>query len=245
MKFMVARIFIAAITVCNLGTARGQKAEALPSPTPSTSPPLAEWAPPPSGSAGGPKLKVQLTRLLSSKQVRIIEGGFSTVTQLIIHHNRKRDLNLSPDADDESDEELEKSLLIPLRQVGCSVKFDAWQETFEVIRLLDQTAKVNSVPVVVKTIDDFGDLCLTTEIELDKSLSPLAANGGEILATMIVKQTSLEETSKIKEWLIQQQSGVIQSLFSHMLGELTLQQTVRSRLSISAYVTPKKSESKR
>ena len=53
-------------------------------------------------------------------------------------------------------------------------------------------------------------------------------------AVLIVKQTSFDEAQKIKDWLVQQQSGVMQSLFSHMLGELSLNQTLAVRISIPA-----------
>ena len=40
--------------------------------------------------------------------------------------------------------------------------------------------------------------------------------------------------ARIKDWLIQQQSGVMQSLFSHMLGELTLNQSIKVRVAVPA-----------
>lgn len=182
-----------------------------------------------------PRLRFQLTKLLSPKQVSILEGGFTTVSQLVIQLPGPSSLN------QEEDEEESLPLAVhtaPIKRISCSVKFDAWEETFEVIRLFDHGSKEPSAaatPVVVKTIDEYGDACLALELDLDKSTSYLAMQGGELIATMIVKQTSLDETAKIKEWLIQQQSGVIQGLFSHMLGELTLYQVVQTKLSVPPY----------
>ncbi len=193
-----------------------------------------------------PRLKIQLTKLLSPKQVNLLEGGFTTVSQLLISEpksdpkkNRKSEApleakELPPDDEEPEDQDDAEALgmTVPLRQVSCSVKFDAWQESFEVIKLMDHPEKTSSEAVIVKDLDAFGELCLTAEVEFNHSNQTLLQQGGVLLATMIVRQTSQEETAKIKGWLIKQQSGVIQGLFSHMLGELTLQQKVHTELLI-------------
>jgi hypothetical protein len=46
-----------------------------------------------------------------------------------------------------------------------------------------------------------------------------------VQATMAQAVPQASEALKIKDWLIQQQSGVMQSLFSHMLGDIALHQT--------------------
>lgn len=187
-----------------------------------------QWLTVPSHMAVQPRLKIQLSGLLTPKQISILQGGFTTVSQLVIH--LPRNLGEDPELLEEDDDG--SAMIAPLRQVTCSAKFDAWQESYEVLKLLDVSEKTPSKPVTINSIESYGDLCLTSELEIENSLKPLASQGGVLLATMIVKQTSLEETAKIKDWLIQQQSGVIQGLFSHMLGELTLQQTVRTTLVI-------------
>lgn len=155
-----------------------------------------------------------LAEALTAKQRRMIEGGFTTVSQL--------SLRLPEDVQRDG---------IPVRpafySVRCTVKFDAWTDRYDVARLDSQpkTALVN-------TLAAYGDLCLRADVGETEVLGRLMENGGTILAHLIVKQTSPEEASRIKEWLIQQQSGVMQSLFSHMLGELTLNQTLLVRVSV-------------
>jgi hypothetical protein len=204
-----------------------------------------QWVILPGHSPGFPRLKIQLTKLLTPKQVNLLEGGFTTVSQLLISIPKKtREPSASLEAlqtsptpeEDEDPEDLDNAevsgISVPIRQVSCSVKFDAWQESFEVIKIMDHPEKTSSEPVIVKDLDAFGELCLTADLEFEKTNKSLVQQGGVFLATMIVKQTSREETAKIKGWLIKQQSGVIQGLFSHMLGELTLQQKVHTELVI-------------
>ncbi len=172
---------------------------------------LARWQ----AKAGRVQLIVPLADALTPKQKSIITGGFTTVSQLTLRQPTAG----AEDADGED---------MPLVYgVRCSVKFDAWEETYDVARL-DDSPKT----ALVKDFATYGDLCLKAELSDPAKLGDLARTGGTMLAFLVVKQTSVEEASRIKEWLIQQQSGVMQSLFSHMLGELTLNQTVRVKVSI-------------
>lgn len=163
---------------------------------------------------GHAELVVPLADALTPKQRSIIGGGFTTVSQLTLRQPK-------PGADDADADDM------PLFYgVRCSVKFDAWEETYDVARLDEQPKTA-----IVKEYAAYGDLCLKAEVTDTRRLSEFAG-GGTLLAFLVVKQTSVEEASRIKEWLVQQQSGVMQSLFSHMLGELTLNQTVRVKVSI-------------
>lgn len=172
---------------------------------------LARWQ----MKGGHAQLVVPLGDALTPKQKSIIGGGFTTVSQLTLRQPPAGDGDADPDD-------------MPLFYgVRCSVKFDAWEETYDVARLDEQPRTA-----VVKEFSAYGDLCLKAEITDTKRLSEYSKGGGTLAAFLIVKQTSVEEASKIKEWLVQQQSGVMQSLFSHMLGELTLNQTVRVKVSI-------------
>lgn len=157
---------------------------------------------------------IPLTSTLTTKQKDMINGGFTTVSQL----NLRLPVGNGRNVDETS---------AVIYGVRCSVKFDAWEETYDVARLDDRPRTA-----LVKTFDDYGDLCLKAELDRPEILQQLALSGGTILAQLVVKQTSSEEADKIKDWLIQQQSGVMQGLFSHMLGELTLNQTVRVRISV-------------
>jgi hypothetical protein len=172
---------------------------------------LARWQ----VKAGRLQLVVPLSDALTPKQKSIIGGGFTTVSQLTLRQ---------PKAGVEDEDEEDMPVFYGVR---CSVKFDAWEETYDVARLDEQPKTA-----LLKEYAEYGDLCLKVEVSDPARLADYAKNGGTLLAFLVVKQTSVEEASRIKEWLVQQQSGVMQSLFSHMLGELTLNQSVRVKISI-------------
>jgi hypothetical protein len=160
-------------------------------------------------------LVIPMGDTLTQKQRSMIDGGFTTVSQL----------SLTPPVAEEGDVDPER---IPVfYRVRCSVKFDAWEELYDVARL-DEAPRTG----LVKHYGDYGEMCLKAEVDDPDLLARLAPTGGSIRAELIVKQTSPDEASRIKDWLIQQQSGVMQSLFSHMLGELTLHQTAIVRISV-------------
>jgi hypothetical protein len=169
----------------------------------------------------GGKLSVvaPLVEALTPKQKTMIEGGFTTVSQL--------SLKLPPPGVDPSDARAGSDDRQPFASVRCTVKFDAWEETYDVARLDEQPRTA-----LVKKLADYGDLCLKADVGETDVLGRLMEKGGTILAHLIVKQTSVEEAGRIKDWLIQQQSGVMQSLFSHMLGELSFNQTLIVRVDV-------------
>lgn len=162
---------------------------------------VAQWIP----SEDGDTLVIPLADALSEKQKNMITGGFTTVSQLSIH--------MPSDRDGTRQAEIFNS--------RCSVKFDAWEETYEVVKIKDSVTQ----PHITRNFSDYSASCLTGDLIGAKTLEKLAPHGGNLFAQLSVKQTSTEEAEKIKEWLIQQQSGMMQSLFSHMLGDIALQQT--------------------
>ncbi len=158
-------------------------------------------------------LAIPLTGAMTSKQKNMISGGFTTVSQLTLRDG------------EQSDEGQEH--IAPILRIRCSVKFDAWEELYEVSRI--------DAPARNETVKDFaayGDICLTAGLDQPALLARMAPSGGTLMAALVVKQTSLDEAGRIKDWLIQQQSGVMQSLFSHMLGELTLNETLLVRITV-------------
>jgi hypothetical protein len=98
---------------------------------------------------------------------------------------------------------------------------DAWDEIYELARLDErpQTA-------VVRDFKKYVDLCLTAEVVSQSALAKLAPGDGSLHAKVQIEQISVDQAKKIKEWLIQQQSGVMQGLFSHMLQEITLSESI-------------------
>lgn len=178
-------------------------------------------------SADHPQIVVPLAGALTNKQKNMINGGFTTVSQLTIRI-------APPDLDDTRipDEDDSDVNTLSLTRIRCSVKFDAWDETYDVARLNDTPQTT-----LVKEFASYARDCLTVSLKVDDikdqtARQRLSRSGGTLLAYLSIKQTSPEEASRIKDWLIQQQSGVMQGLFAHMLGELTFIQTVKVRISI-------------
>lgn len=194
--------------------ALGDDDEAPPTPTL-----LAEW----STKDGQELISVDLAPIIKDKQKSIVNGGFTTLS-----HASLRLLDDSTRSFPEQDDQTLKELA----RVRCSVKFDAWEESYELARLDDQPQTA-----IVKSFDDYKKRCLTPSIRLNalpQTLAQvLAKTGGTLAGWLIFKQTSKEEAAGIKNWLVEQQSGVMQSLFSHMLGELVLAQTSEAWIKVT------------
>jgi hypothetical protein len=101
---------------------------------------------------------------------------------------------------------------------ACSIKYDTWEERYEI-------TKINSAPKstqFVKTLADWSKDCLSIQLKVDHLV-----NRRQILTgTLYIQQGDEQESKRIKEWLVKQQSGFMQGLYSHMLGTLTFQNQV-------------------
>jgi hypothetical protein len=170
---------------------------------------LAEWQKTEQGEAIG----IVLRDLLNKKQINMINGGFTTVSQIRIVSIPYFDGITIESLDREFEDEIE------VDRVLCSVKFDAWEETYDVANIYPRGAAK-----VLKTFDEFAQSCLVSTISDEKILESLN-RGGILVAEIQVKQTSYTEAKEIKEWMIKQQSGVMAGLFSHMLGNVQLAQS--------------------
>ncbi|MFK7827643.1 MAG: hypothetical protein AB8G05_26090 [Oligoflexales bacterium] len=148
---------------------------------------------------------------LNNKQTTTLDSGFSTFSQLRIFNSH---VVLSPDAQS-------------LAQTACTVKYDMWEEHYEVT-LLTEPPKA----MIAKTLDTYLTHCLSAKINSDELVDELRKNGGTLLATLQVEQISSTQAQKVKAWLINQQSSVMRGLFSHMLGEMTLTQTSKISLQV-------------
>ena len=162
----------------------------------------------------GPELTIALGSLMTKKQRQMIEGGFTTFSDLTIYPTGA------------TGKPVRDSIA---NQIRCSVKYDAWEEIFDVVQLGD-------VPRtgIVKSFGDYASRCLTTSLSKHTMDQGSLRIGSDLIAELSVIQTSIDEEQKIKEWLVSQQSGVMQTLFSHMLGELSLQQKLVVRIAIPA-----------
>ena len=153
----------------------------------------------------GTMLVIPFSDALTDKQKNMITGGFTTVSQLSVRLPGQKS-GAQPGV---------------IFNSQCSVKFDAWEETYDIVKVQSE----NSKPFVSKDFNEYATTCLTGDIIDSAVTSRFNTQGGYLQAQLTVKQTSAEEALKIKDWLIQQQSGVMQSLFSHMLGDISLHQT--------------------
>ena len=154
-------------------------------------------------------VRAPLHEFLTNKQRSMINSGFPTYSSLVV-------AILNPGETSIKESDIVRRAVF---QVDCSVTFDTWEERYDVERLTGQHG-----PIEVSGFNDYADECLSGVIG-DSANTDRLVPGGLMVATLVVKQTSPEETAKIKAWLGRQQSGLMQGLFSHMLGELALNAT--------------------
>lgn len=159
-------------------------------------------------------LNIDLAKHLTKKQQQIITSGFTSLVQI--------NLNI---IDPKGQKERIENAFYKLR---CSVKYDSWEEFFDVTRLLEATPKT----LALKSEEEFNKNCLFISIPIKALPGVLTVAGGSLFSSLIVKQTSQAEAQKIRENLLEQQSGVMQRLFSHMLGELTLNEKTEIIISV-------------
>jgi hypothetical protein len=151
-------------------------------------------------SSGDQFIAIDISPLLSAEQREIVNSGFSTLTILGISEKKMAG----------SDHEPEIRLV-------CKVKYDTWEEKYV-------TTKIDPLPMAKFTgnkIESWSNQCLRYRFENQAILNKLA-QGGQLFISLQVRQSSMSEASKIKDWLVKQQSGLMQGLYSHMLGDLQL-----------------------
>ena len=167
-----------------------------------------EWVQTPRGL----EYEASVGSAISMKQRSMIDSGFSTFTELVVTYAGDPD---------------EKALL----RLICAVKFDTWEERYEINRFENETADHIMTTQLVRDYGIFARECLT--IRLPTSVLNAAERPDAVLrATLRVKQASVEEAQRAKDWLVRQQSGMIQNLFSHMIGELSLTEIINLELRV-------------
>lgn len=152
----------------------------------------------------GFRLVFALDKLLNEKQMELINSGFSTFSQLLVFENRDKQ------SKDETSYE-----------ISCTVKFDLWEEQYDLARLDKENPKAYSV----KSFGEYSKLCLTSQMANPKSLERYK-KGTRLIARLNIDQISAAKASEIKEWLVRQQSGVMRGIFAHMLGNLELSESL-------------------
>ena len=101
----------------------------------------------------------------------------------------------------------------------CTVSFDLWEEKFQLTGFLE-----NRVSKSLRTFDEYADTCLKARIGNINNINELYNTTLEV--RLEISQVSQDFANDVRQWLIQQQSGVMRGLFAHMLGELKLSESL-------------------
>lgn len=147
------------------------------------------------------RVELKFHDIFSKKQLETLNSGFTTYSQITLFKNKG-------DA---------KSQKNPIMSSVCTIKYDLWEENYS----LTQFANEPNV-FLVNSIDHFINKCFTFDLDL---ATGLLTTQKEIFALLQIEQISQSQAEKVKEWLVKQQSKMIQGLFSHMLGNLTFKDT--------------------
>jgi hypothetical protein len=152
-----------------------------------------------------PSLRIDLVESLSDQQKKLLYSGFSTFSHLEVRWldgNARRSLVFISE---------------------CTIKFDLWEEKFELLHFLERR-KENSL----KSFQQYTDLCLQADISNQRNITQMASQGARLEVRLDISQVSNEFAQDVRSWLIQQQSGVMRGLFSHMLGDLKLSESTQT-----------------
>lgn len=147
-----------------------------------------------------PSLTVSISPFVSVKQRELLESGFNTFSEVKV------------------------STADPMKQqihVPCTVKYDLWSESYEILT----THKLSA-----KTFDHFAQTCLEFRLTDPGDLELIAEKGIELGVELSLLQVSPEQSQEIRNWLVKQQTGVVQSFFAQMLGDFDLNETVRIKM---------------
>jgi hypothetical protein len=156
-----------------------------------------------------PSLRINLADSLTNQQKKLLRSGFSTFSHLEV-----RWLNNGA-----------RRSLVFISE--CTIKFDLWEEKFELLHFLE-SRKENSL----QSFQQYTDLCLHADINSQSNITQFASQGARLEVRLDVSQVSNEFAQDVRSWLIQQQSGVMRGLFSHMLGDLKLSESTQTVLVI-------------
>ncbi len=150
-------------------------------------------------------LRINLTESLTEQQKKLLYSGFSTFSHLEVRW---------------LDNDIRRSLVFISE---CTIKFDLWEEKFELLHFLE-ARKENSL----KSFQQYSDLCLQADISSQSNIAQIARLGARLEVRLDISQVSNEFAQDVRSWLIQQQSGVMRGLFSHMLGDLKLSESTQT-----------------
>jgi hypothetical protein len=155
-------------------------------------------------------LTVNISDLLTPAQREIVNSGFSTFTLFAL-----------------SDKKIADQEALPEMRIVCSVKYDTWEEKYQLI-------KVDPAPTQTSIAKDYkawADECLAYTVRGGSIIDSLS-KGGTLQGILQIRQSSPNEAAKIKNWLVRQQSGFMQGLYAHMLGDFQFKGTVHITISV-------------
>ncbi|MDQ3235564.1 MAG: hypothetical protein M3Q07_27460 [Pseudobdellovibrionaceae bacterium] len=155
-------------------------------------------------------LRISLADSLTEQQKKLLYSGFSTFSHLEVRW---------------LDNGARRSLVFISE---CTIKFDLWEEKFALLHFLEQR-KDNSL----QSFEQYIDLCLQADISSQSNIAQIASQGARLEVRLDISQVSNEFAQDVRSWLIQQQSGVMRGLFSHMLGDLKLSESTQTVVVVS------------
>jgi hypothetical protein len=158
------------------------------------------------------ELIVTVGDLITPSQREIVNSGFSTFSLLAI-----------------STKKISEQDSLPEMRSICSVKYDTWEEKYQILKVEPSPSKTSTV----KDYKAWAEECLSFPLRDQATLRQLS-KGGTLHAVLQLRQSSQDEASRIKNWLVRQQSGFMQGLYAHMLGDFQFKGTV----SITVNVPP-------
>ncbi len=158
-------------------------------------------------------LRINLAESLTEQQKKLLYSGFSTFSHLEVRW---------------IDNDVRRTLVFISE---CTIKFDLWEEKFALLHFLE-LRKENSL----KSFQQYTDLCLQADISSQSNIAQIASRGARLEVRLDISQVSNEFAQDVRSWLIQQQSGVMRGLFSHMLGDLKLSESTQTILVVPPLV---------
>jgi hypothetical protein len=164
-----------------------------------------------------PSLRINLAESLTVQQKKLLYSGFSTFSHLEVRW---------------LDNSVRRTLIFISE---CTIKFDLWEEKFELLHFLERR-KENSL----KSFQQYIDLCLQADISSQSNIAQIASQGARLEVRLDISQVSNEFAQDVRSWLIQQQSGVMRGLFSHMLGDLKLSESTQTVLIVPPLLNAEK-----
>ncbi len=147
-------------------------------------------------------LAIDVANLLTPQQKKLLYSGLSALSHFEIQ-SRDRDGSTA---------------LLFVSE--CTLKYNLWEERFELQQLTQGS-------MALQAFDDFAHLCLMAQLSSPSSFQRITESGSHIEILIDVAQVSPAFAADVRRWLIEQQSGVMRGLFSHMLGELQLSESIK------------------